>query len=283
MPLSRRKYVNTLRSQVGIHEGRDKNGNWNNHQPYSPATPGLEWSQNQAWCHTFASWGAYYCGGKEIIPITASCYTGVQWFRSRKQWTEYPVLGGLFYMGSTGQDHVGVVYAYDENSIYTVEGNTNSGGSYQGDGVYLRVRPRRGAGSPYGYGIPAFVEETISADPRHGGTPRASVLVDDPPPAEPTKPVVSVAHIEAARKRDPKLPQGGTTWAAEVNVVEQALAHEGLLDRRYATDGSFGSLTVEAYDAFRRNVGYTGTAAKGSIGKESLTKLGNRQGFRVVA
>lgn len=282
MALSRVKYVNLLRSQTGYHEGRDSNGNWNNIQKFSPAVPGLEWSQGQAWCHTFVSWGADELNGRDVIPITASCWAGVQWWKERDRFTEYPVLGAPFYMGSVGQDHVGVVYGFDANSIWTVEGNTSAGGSFQGDGVYQRVRPRRGAGSPYGYGVPSFSEGLICAGGA-GGVERAFVPADDDPgPSEPQKPAVYASHIEAARKRDPKLPQGGTTYPAEVNIVEVALMREGLLDPKYAHDGSFGTLTVKAYDAFRRARGYTGADATGSIGKQSLTKLGNRNGFRVL-
>lgn len=279
MALSRVKYVNLLRSKTGYHEGRNANGSWNNIQMFSPAVAGLEWSQGQPWCHTFVSWGADELGERSVIPITASCQAGVDWWKARDRFTEYPVLGAPFYMGSHGQDHVGVVTGFDANSIWTVEGNTSSGGSFQGDGVYQRVRPRRGAGSPYGYGVPSFSEGLICAG-GNGGVERAFVPTEEKPAD--TRPAVYTSHIEAARKRDPGLPQGGTTYPAEVNVVEAALAREGVLDKRYAYDGSFGSLTVKAYDAFRRKVGYTGTAATGSIGKESLTKLGNRNGFRVL-
>lgn len=175
MTLSRDAYVNLLRQQTGYHEGRDPDGNWNNIQKFSPATAGLEWSQGQPWCHTYTSWGADELNERDALPITASCLTGVEWFKSRNRWSEYPVLGGLFYMGPSGGDHVGVVYAYDADSIYTVEGNTNAGGSYQGDGVYERVRPRRGTGSPYGYGAPYFAQDVVSADPKWGGTAAASV------------------------------------------------------------------------------------------------------------
>lgn len=187
MPLSRNRYVNALRGENGYHEGRDPDGDWNNYQKFSPAVPGLGWSQYQAWCHTFASWGAVAVGDSSgtIIPITASCVFGVDWFKRRGRWTEYPVLGGPFYMGDQGEDHVGVVYAYDADYIYTIEGNTNSGGSYQGDGVYERKRPRRGAGSPYGYGVPAFDEGTISADPALGGTKAASVPRINSPQEDP--------------------------------------------------------------------------------------------------
>lgn len=175
MPLSRTRYVQTLLNEEGYREGRDPDGNWNNHQKFSPAVAGLEWSQDQAWCHSFVSWGAYVNGQvRDVIPITASCSAGVAWFQARSRWTEYPVLGGPFYMGASGGDHVGVVHAYDGDWIYTIEGNTNVSGSYQGNGVYRRKRPRRGAGSPYGYGVPAFTEKTVSADPRWGGIRSAS-------------------------------------------------------------------------------------------------------------
>lgn len=185
MALSRTAYVNLLRDQSGYHEGRDPSGNWNNQQKFSPAVPGLEWSQGQAWCHVFVSWGADELNARDTIPITASCAAGVAWWKKRNRWTDYPVLGAPFYMGSVGQDHVGVVYRYDADSIWTIEGNTNTNGSYQGDGVYHRVRPRRGAGSPYGYGVPDFTEGTISADPALGGTGAASV------PEQPVKPTPS--------------------------------------------------------------------------------------------
>lgn len=187
MAFSRTQFVNLLRAQVGYHEGRDPDGNWNNIQKFSPAVPGLEWSQGQAWCATFTAWGADELGARDLWPITASCFTAVQWWKQKGRWTEYPVLGGPFYLGTSGQDHVGVVHAYDDDTIYTVEGNTNSGGSYQGDGVYLRSRPRRGAGSPYGYGVPQFTEGTVSADPALGGTRSASVPTQIPAAPAPSK------------------------------------------------------------------------------------------------
>lgn len=209
--------------------------------------------------------------------MTASCYTAVQWWKQRKRFTEYPVLGAPFYMGSVGQDHTGVVLAYDANSIWSVEGNTNVSGAYQGDGVYLRVRPRRGAGSPYGYGVPAFPEGTISADPRLGGVPSAKIAAPAPPQVR-----VSLSHIVAAAHADPKARQGATSYPADVNVVEAALAAEGLLASGYAHDGSFGSLTVSAYAALQRRYGYVGASADGIPGRTSLTKLGKAHAFAVV-
>lgn len=166
----RDQFVNLLKNQAGYHEGRDANGNWNNIQKYSEQTPGLQWSDGQPWCATFECWGAHQVGMDALWPMTASCALAVSWWKKQNRFTEYPVLGGPFYMGPGGGDHTGVVWKYDADTIWTIEGNTNTNGSYQGDGVYLRQRPRRGAGSPYGYGVPAYKDGTISAAPDLGDT-----------------------------------------------------------------------------------------------------------------
>ncbi|WP_374114286.1 peptidoglycan-binding protein, partial [Streptomyces sp. NK08204] len=100
--------------------------------------------------------------------------------------------------------------------------------------------------------------------------------------AEQPKPRVSLAHIVAAAKRDPGAAQGHVTYKAEVLVVERALKAEGLLAGQYV-DGSFGSLTVNAYARWQKRLDYSGSAADGIPGMTSLKKLGARHGFSVVA
>jgi peptidoglycan hydrolase-like protein with peptidoglycan-binding domain len=92
---------------------------------------------------------------------------------------------------------------------------------------------------------------------------------------------VSLAHVVYAAKHDPAAAQGHTTYKAEVLLVERALAAEKLLASQYV-DGSFGTLTVTAYKAWQKRLGYTGSAADGIPGKASLTKLGNGHGFTVT-
>lgn len=96
---------------------------------------------------------------------------------------------------------------------------------------------------------------------------------------------VSLKALVAAFKADPKRPQGGTTPGSDddVKAVEWALYKAGLLDKKYAEDGSAGSLTVEAYAAFQRSLGYSGDDADGIPGEASLKALGKKYGFEVVA
>ena len=96
-------------------------------------------------------------------------------------------------------------------------------------------------------------------------------------------PHVDLSNLIAAAKADPKAPQGHTTHAADVRLVEAALKAEGLLAASYAGDGSFGSKTVLAYAAWQRHLGYVGADANGIPGRASLTKLGQRHGFTVTS
>lgn len=185
------KVLAVAKAEVGYREGIS-NGHYNNHQKYSPAVPGLEWSQGMAWCQTFQAWIFLKAGIANLGPVTASCATGVSWFKSRNRWSEWPAIGGMVFFGPGGGSHVGIVYKYDANSIYTVEGNTSGGGSSVSNGVYLKVRPRRDAYT-YGYGLPRYSEGITTADPGKNGaagfhfkatatSPASTVVVPEPEP-----------------------------------------------------------------------------------------------------
>jgi hypothetical protein len=98
--------------------------------------------------------------------------------------------------------------------------------------------------------------------------------------------VVNLDRLVEAAHTDPGAEQGHQTAASDVLTVEQALAAEGLLDASYAGDGSFGSLTLDAYSRWQQRIGYTGTQpggdADGIPGRASLTALGERHGFTVA-
>jgi len=112
--------------------------------------------------------------------------------------------------------------------------------------------------------------------------PMPNLFASAPTPAPAAKPSVSLAHVVAAAKKDPAAPQGHTTYRTEVLVVERALKAEGLLAAAYV-DGSFGSLTVNAYARWQKRLGYSGSGADGIPGRTSLAKLGAKHGFDVVA
>lgn len=104
-----------------------------------------------------------------------------------------------------------------------------------------------------------------------------------PKPGPAPKPVCDLSNVIAAALYDPKAPQGHGLHAADTKLVEAALRAEGHLPAKYASDGSFGSLTRDAYKLWQKACGYSGSAADGIPGKASLTKLGAKHGFTVKA
>ena len=116
-----------------------------------------------AWCHCFVSWCADQCGYLEagIVPNTAGCVTGVNWFKERSQWADgsvEPVPGMIIYFdwdnkGDSGpqdglSDHVGIVEKVEDGYVYTIEGNTS-------DSCAERWYPI-GYYEILGYGVPAY-------------------------------------------------------------------------------------------------------------------------------
>jgi hypothetical protein len=161
-----------VKSQVGYHEGRS-GGHWNNVEKYAALVPGLAWvsAGHDAWCDVFACWGLMTGGlepGKDF-PVSASCDTSADWYRRENRWSEYPAFGAqIFYGTAADLVHTGIVVAFDATTVTTVEGNTNTDGSPEGDGVYRKVHPRS---SSYvvGYGYPRYPEGIHSADPAWKG------------------------------------------------------------------------------------------------------------------
>lgn len=156
-----KKMIALARTQVGYKEG-DRNK-----QKYADEVPTLEWAQNQPWCATFVSWLALKTGASKLYPRSASCDAGGTWFKQQDRWSTYPAVGAqVFYGYPHDLNHTGIVYKYDAEYIYTIEGNTNDSGSREGDGVYFKKRLRRGT-NVIGYGYPKFPIGIESADPKY--------------------------------------------------------------------------------------------------------------------
>ncbi|MEV8015652.1 peptidoglycan-binding protein [Streptomyces sp. NPDC086554] len=251
------KVVSIGKAEVGFHEGRS-GGHWNNKQKYSPAVPGLEWSDYQAWCATFVAWVAMKAGAADLYPRTASCAVGVSWFRNKGRFSAYPAVGAQVFFGNGGGAHTGLVYAFDADYIYTVEGNTNDGGSAEGDGVYLKKRARRDAYT-YGYGVPAFAG-LVSADPRWGGKSSGSVKA-------PAKPAAKYEPFPGATffKGEPK--------SAIVTAMGKRLVAVGCSAYKEGPGAQWSDADKASYAKWQKKRGFTGTDADGWPGKSTWDAL----------
>lgn len=149
------RVIDVATGEVGYHEGRS-GGHWNNQEKYAGQVPGLEWANGQPWCCVFTSWVALKADVATLFPRTASCDVAGKWFKDRRQWSDVPTIGAQVFYGTPADlNHTGIVIDFDSNLITTIEGNTNTSGSREGDGVYRKVRRRRDA-YVVGYGHPAY-------------------------------------------------------------------------------------------------------------------------------
>ncbi len=173
-------------------------GGWNNVTRYALEVPGLTWAQGQSWCATFTSWVAMRAGVSSLFPRTADCSEAVTWWNNKGRWSWFPALGSQVMYGDSGQDHTGIIIAYDQIFIWAVEANTNDNGSTEGDGVHIRKR-RRSDANVYGYGLPQYAEGIYTADPAKKGV--AGFIYQaahaGPGPAELTAGAVAVQNFVA--------------------------------------------------------------------------------------
>ncbi|QFR03030.1 N-acetylmuramoyl-L-alanine amidase [Streptomyces phaeolivaceus] len=99
----------------------------------------------------------------------------------------------------------------------------------------------------------------------------------------PSTPTVSLRRLREAALGDPKRPGTPVSYKGVI-TVETALGDRGLLDELYV-DGHWGTRTTPGYARWQRSEaggGYRGDDADGIPGRDSLTRLGLKAGFKVV-
>ncbi|MFJ1657147.1 N-acetylmuramoyl-L-alanine amidase [Streptomyces anthocyanicus] len=101
----------------------------------------------------------------------------------------------------------------------------------------------------------------------------------------PKRPKVSLSQLRHAAETNPQMKGTPVTYAG-TRIYEAALVDEGLLAKR-RLDGHFGTDTKDATSRWQERLGYRGRRpgqpADGIPGKDSLTRLGAKHGFDVVA
>lgn len=269
-------------SQLDYHEGA------NNYNKYAAAV-GVP--NNDAWCTTFASWEFLTAGFKSLCLMSDYSIDQLNWFSARGRASAYPAVGALVWLGPGGGDHTAWVYGYDADYIYTIEGNWNNQ-------VLTLKRPRRVAGpggiTPYMYGLPAFAEGIVSADPNHtvAGSVYAPVASVDktpgsvPPPVTPPPPVpgslpwVSYRQISAA-----SASSSGVAVVDGDSSKDDVLNYQKGLKKLVAGydyssgPGTFGPLTHAATKTFQLAQGWTGSNADGNVGPATVTDVGTKSGL----
>ena len=162
----REDIIRVAAAEIGYKEGKNnatKYGKWY----------GMD---NNPWCAMFVSW----CANKANIPCSVvpklayvpyiyTFFNELGRFCSRGNYTPKP--GDIVLFGSN--DHVGLVEKVSGSTVYTIEGNTSSGGNNSnGDGVYRRTRALTNSWIK-GYCIPMYDGEIFF----DGGEDKVTVQV----------------------------------------------------------------------------------------------------------
>lgn len=198
------KVYGIAHAEIGYTEGS------NNFNKYA-AEVGVP--NNQAWCTTFASWCYLKAGYSSLIKLDDYSVDQYNWFKARGRSSPYPAVGALVWFGTGGENHTGIVFGYDADYIYTIEGN------YQNKvGAWKRLRRAvsdASIGAPFAYGYPAYAEGILTADPLHAvpgsvyAATASAILPGTPPPPVVRKSVTTVAgqtYAQVATAADVLLP-----------------------------------------------------------------------------
>lgn len=130
-------------SQVGIRE-KTNNNDGREVEMYL-ASAGL--TKGQPWCAAFVTWTYKNAGVKALVSGYSPAWFPagkVIWKNQKGQQPNRADVFGLWFANKGRIAHVGFIDKWDEgNYAVTVEGNTNEGGSRDGDGVYRKRRLKR--------------------------------------------------------------------------------------------------------------------------------------------
>ena len=130
-------------SQVGIRERTNQNDG--KEVEMYLASAGLK--KGNPWCAAFVTWTFKQVGVKAMVSGYSPAWfpaAKVIWKNNKGQAPAQADVFGLWFANKGRVAHVGFIDAWgDGNYAVTVEGNTNEGGSRDGDGVYIKRRLKK--------------------------------------------------------------------------------------------------------------------------------------------
>lgn len=231
-------------SQIGVHEGQDERG-WNNDNPYG------EWYgfNRVAWCAIFISWSAAKSGCGKIVPRGAYTPSVANWYQAKNRWHRNPKVGDQFFK-------YGFVPSENRSRIH----HTGLVIKVLDNGFFLTVEGNtNNSGSSQGDGV-YKLKRSIQSLGSEGGFGRPAYK----PVFTKTQSIVIAISLKSTIRYARKHNNYGP------GTVGTALKKES------------GGNTIRDYAEYQRSLGYKGSDADGIAGKESLTALGKKYGFRVI-
>lgn len=229
MTITAKQFLAALAKHIGYREGRDPDGNWNNDTIFG-RWYGLNY---QPWCAMFQSYGANDVGALgTLVPKYASCTAGLNWFRAREQTGVWPPKPGDIFIlleyaphrwnaqkNGWAPIHTGAVERFvadtgnpDAGFIVTLEGNTNLGGSSQGNGVYRLQRRDSRTSNAIIYCRPKWDPEPV-LPPTTGGGGQSVTPKPIPGAVYTGSKTIRVADVRPGKRNEASRRFNGLMWA----------------------------------------------------------------------
>ena len=156
----RAKLVYRAYEEIGVLEGKNDKGEWNNFQKYGA------WYGNDGnpWCATFVSWAWYHAGlSQDLLLKYQGCTAGMEWSKEQGIWRNrgqyVPQTGDIIFFNQGNLNvstHTGIVAYCDGTYVYTIEGNRSN--------IVGVWRIKLTNTSITGYATPDFPESTYRDD-----------------------------------------------------------------------------------------------------------------------
>lgn len=250
------KVLQVAQAEVGYHEQGD------NLTKYAAALDSIGYFNGPkngfAWCAVFVcammveAYGVDAARSIMYQPRVENCAAGCEWaakyYKANNAFGMTPKVGAQIFFGPNCSEHTGLVYAYNDSMVYTIEGNS-------GDQVARRSYARGNAWiSGFGYPDYASLPNGGEAETEPGDV----IIEDDDHPAPASTCTVTL----------PVLRNGDESEAAR--MAQTMLAAKGFKCGWYGADGEFGNATQKAVMAFQRD---RGLDADGIVGLLTWTKL----------
>lgn len=140
--------VSTAIEEVGVREETGNNDGVRVEE-YIVST-GYNANSQIPWCAAFVNWTLQRCGID--VNLTYPAFSPAYFSQEKMVWSNDGRymgcvrpgdLAGFYYPTLNRIGHVGIIVSVHEKYFVTCEGNTNGGGSRDGDGVYLKKRTKR--------------------------------------------------------------------------------------------------------------------------------------------
>lgn len=179
----------------------------------------------------------------------AGCRFSYDYYKEKGRAGKEPRIGAQIFFGSSKPTHTGIVIDLNNDSVFTVEGNS--------DDCVKKHSYKRNSSRIFGYGYPRYSEANTAPAPTQPAQPAQPAPTPTPAPAPAPAPTPAKQGYSGAF---PKLPARGyfqrNDKGSEVTKMQKVLewAQPGCLPK-YGADGYYGLETVNAVKVVQQKLG----------------------------